>query len=86
MGAILLLRNACHSLVLYLVAETTEINPGLGWTKGEALSLYGWYTMMVYVMSVPGGYLADKFLGQRKSVTIGGVLQLIGHSVLAVKT
>ena len=72
-------------LVLYLVAETTEINPGLGWTKGEALSLYGWYTMMVYVMSVPGGYLADKFLGQRKSVTIGGVLLLIGHSVLAVE-
>ena len=72
-------------LVLYLVAETTEINPGLGWTKGEALSLYGWYTMMVYVMSVPGGYLADKFLGQRKSVTIGGVLLLVGHSVLAVE-
>ena len=72
-------------LVLYLVAETTEINPGLGWTNGEALSLYGWYTMMVYVMSVPGGYLADKFLGQRKSVTIGGVLLLIGHSVLAVE-
>ena len=67
------------------MAETTEINPGLGWTKGEALSLYGWYTMMVYVMSVPGGYLADKFLGQRKSVTIGGVLLLIGHSVLAVE-
>ena len=41
--------------------------------------------MMVYVMSVPGGYLADKFLGQRKSVTIGGVLLLIGHSVLAVE-
>ena len=72
-------------LVLYLVAETTQANPGLGWTKGEALALYGWYTMMVYVMSVPGGYLADKFLGQRKSVTIGGVLLLIGHSVLAIE-
>ena len=40
-------------LVLYLVAETTAANPGMGWTSGEALALYGWYTMMVYVMSVP---------------------------------
>lgn len=72
-------------LVLYLVTETTQANPGLGWTNGEALALYGWYTMMVYVMSVPGGYIADKFLGQRKSVTIGGVLLLIGHSVLAIE-
>lgn len=72
-------------LVLYLVSETTGANPGLGWTNGEALSLYGWYTMMVYVMSVPGGYLADKFLGQRKSVTIGGILLLVGHSVLAIE-
>ena len=72
-------------LVLYLVSETTGANPGLGWTNGEALSLYGWYTMMVYVMSVPGGYLADKFLGQRQSVTIGGILLLIGHSVLAIE-
>ena len=72
-------------LVLYLVAETTATNPGMGWTSGEALALYGWYTMMVYVMSVPGGYIADKFLGQRKSVTIGGVLLLIGHSILAIE-
>ena len=72
-------------LVLYLVTETTQANPGLGWTNGEALALYGWYTMMVYVMSVPGGYIADKFLGPRKSVTIGGVLLLIGHSVLAIE-
>ncbi len=49
-------------LVLYLVTETKEINPGLGWTDGDALALYGWYTMMVYVMSVPGGYIADKFI------------------------
>ena len=66
-------------LVLYLVTETKEINPGLGWTDGDALALYGWYTMMVYVMSVPGGYIADKFLGQKRSVLIGGVLLLIGH-------
>ena len=72
-------------LTLYLVEKTDAINPGLGWTDVEALSLYGWYTMMVYVMSIPGGIIADKFLGQKKSVYIGGVMLLIGHSVLAIE-
>lgn len=72
-------------LTLYLVEQTTSTNPGLGWTTGEALSLYGWYTMMVYVMSIPGGYIADKFLGQKKSVYVGGVLLLFGHSILAIE-
>lgn len=72
-------------LVLYLVAKTTENNPGLGWTNGEALALYGWYTMLVYVASIPGGWIADKFLGQKKSVLFGGILLVIGHSVLAIE-
>lgn len=72
-------------LVLYLVAKTEGGNGGLGWGKGDALALYGWYTMMVYVMSIPGGIIADKLLGQKKSVLIGGVLLLFGHSILAVE-
>jgi len=72
-------------LVLYLVAKTTEDNPGLGWSNGEALALYGWYTMLVYVASIPGGWIADKFLGQKRSVLIGGILLVIGHSVLAIE-
>ena len=39
-------------LVLYLVQATTDTNPGLGWSNGEALALYGWYTMLVYVASI----------------------------------
>ncbi len=72
-------------LVLYLTTVTTDKNPGLGWTNGDALALYGWYTMMVYVMSIPGGIIADKILGQKKSVLVGGVLLLFGHSVLAIE-
>ena len=72
-------------LVLYLVAETTEGNAGLGWTNGEALALYGWYTMLVYVASIPGGWIADKFLGQKKSVLYGGILLVAGHSILVVE-
>jgi POT family proton-dependent oligopeptide transporter len=72
-------------LVLYLITEVAEKNPGLGWSNGEALALYGWYTMMVYVMSIPGGIIADKLLGQRKSVMVGCVLLVAGHGILAVE-
>ncbi|MCX2679959.1 peptide MFS transporter [Galbibacter sp. EGI 63066] len=72
--------------VLFLVAETTENNPGFGWTNNEALALYGWYTMLVYVSSIPGGWIADRLLGQKKTVMLGGVLLCIGHSVLALNS
>ncbi len=71
-------------LVLYLVQETTAINPGLGWTNGQALALYGWYTMLVYVACIPGGIIADKLLGQKDTVLIGGILLTMGHGILAV--
>lgn len=72
-------------LVLYIIAKADE-GPmsGLGWTKEEALALYGWYTMAVYVMSVPGGILADKLWGQRKAVMVGGLTLCAGHLVLAL--
>ena len=72
-------------LVLYLVAETGSDNPGLGWANDSAIALYGWYTMFVYVASIPGGIIADKILGQRKSVFVGGMLLVAGHSVLAIE-
>ena len=72
-------------LVLYLVSATTEGNAGLGWTQSEALALYGWYTMLVYVVSIPGGILADKVFGQKKAVLIGGIILVAGHGILAVE-
>ena len=72
-------------LTLYLVEQTTSANPGLGWNNAEALALYGWYTMLVYVASIPGGWIADKLLGQKKSVLYGGILLVAGHSILAVE-
>ena len=72
-------------LVLYLVAETGADNPGLGWANDSAIALYGWYTMFVYVASIPGGIIADKLIGQRKSVFVGGLLLVAGHSVLAIE-
>ena len=71
-------------LVLYMISEVTGDNPGYGWSEGEAYSIYGTYTMLVYLMSIPGGLLADKVLGQKKTVMLGGILLCLGHGVLAV--
>ncbi len=71
-------------LVLYIATSATANDPGLGWTTKDALWLYGWYTMLVYVMSIPGGIIADKWLGQKKTVMLGGILLVAGHSVLAI--
>ena len=71
-------------LVLYLTSNHERLgNPGLGWDNASALQLYGWYTGLVYAMSVPGGLLADRLLGQKKSVMVGGILLCIGHLILA---
>ncbi len=72
-------------LVLYITGKTLDSNPGLGWTSGEALALYGWYTMLVYVASIPGGLIADKLIGQRKAVLWGGLILVLGHTVLAIQ-
>ncbi|MDN3491994.1 peptide MFS transporter [Winogradskyella bathintestinalis] len=71
-------------LVLYMAASATAIDPGLGWSNKDAIWLYGWYTMLVYVASIPGGWIADKFLGQKKTVMLGGLLLCVGHGVLAI--
>lgn len=71
-------------LVLFLISSATGDNPGYGWSETDALELYGWYTMLVYVMSIPGGWLADKVWGQKRTVLIGGLLLCAGHGILAV--
>lgn len=72
-------------LTLYMLAKVSDSNPGLGWEEGKALAIYGWYTMLVYVASIPGGIIADKMLGQRKSVMVGGWLLVAGHGVLSIE-
>jgi len=71
-------------LTLYMITEVSQKNPGLGWDDALALSIYGWYTMAVYVMSIPGGIIADRWLGQKKTVLYGGILLIFGHSILAI--
>ena len=68
-------------LMLYMVAPHSA--GGLGFSIVDAGKIYGTYTMMVYVMSLPGGYIADKILGQKLSVLIGGSIIAVGHFTLA---
>lgn len=52
---------------------------------GKANLIYGAYTSLVYITPVLGGYLADRYLGQRKAVAFGAVLLTFGHCLMAVE-
>jgi POT family proton-dependent oligopeptide transporter len=69
-------------LVLYLTATIAQ--GGAAFSIEKATSIYGWYTGLVYLSALPGGWLADRFLGQRRSVLIGGCVIAAGHFSLAV--
>ena len=72
-------------LTLYMkAAKAPGALGGLGWAKGKVYSVYGTYTMAVYVASIPGGWLADRVLGQKKAVMLGGLLLCAGHGIMAV--
>jgi POT family proton-dependent oligopeptide transporter len=57
------------------------------WLFSDAKSnlIYGAYTSLVYITPVLGGYLADRYLGQRKAVLFGGILLAFGHCLMAVE-
>lgn len=69
-------------LILFMTAAASE--GGLGFDVGKAGAIYGLYTAMVYMASLPGGWIADRILGQRKSVLIGGAIIAVGYLMLAV--
>jgi POT family proton-dependent oligopeptide transporter len=68
-------------LTLYIVDKARG---GLGWSKEQSLTIYGWYGGLVYLTPLLGGYLADKYLGQRRSVLMGGVLMMMGQFLLSL--
>ncbi|WP_423604581.1 peptide MFS transporter [Sphingomonas sp. MS122] len=54
-------------------------------SDGKSNLIYGAYTSLVYITPVLGGYLADRYLGQRKAVVFGGLLLAAGHTLMAVE-
>ena len=68
-------------LVLFMV---DSVRGGMGLTDKTAASIYGLYTSAVYLAALPGGWLADRFLGAQKAVWYGGIIIALGHFVLAI--
>jgi proton-dependent oligopeptide transporter, POT family len=71
-------------LALFIVAPIAS--GGLGLTTVEAARIYGNYTMAVYMLSIPGGFIADRYLGAHRAVLIGGIFIACGHYTLAINS
>lgn len=68
-------------LTIFLTAELAT--GGFGLDRAESLKIYGVFTALVYLTPILGGWFADKILGQRKSILIGGLVMAIGQFMLA---
>src|SRR5436189_1103246 len=71
-------------LILFMTAPVAT--GGLGFDTNVAGAVYGLYTSMVYMTSLPGGWIADRLIGQRRAVLYGGILIACGHFSMAVPT
>jgi POT family proton-dependent oligopeptide transporter len=69
-------------LILFMAAPVKT--GGMGFPLPEAGAIYGLYTGMVYLLSLPGGWIADRILGQRRAVLYGGIVIACGHFCLTI--
>ena len=68
-------------LLLFLI---DNVRGGMGLNEAEGAAIYGIYTASAYLLSLPGGWIADNLLGQRKSIWYGGLIIMLGHIILAI--
>jgi len=82
-------------LILYMTAATDHVvraadgsilraNPGLGLDVATAAAIYGLYTSLVYMLTLPGGWIADNLWGQRKAVFVGGCFIAAGQATMVL--
>src|SRR5262249_56913097 len=69
-------------LVLFMVAPAVE--GGLGFDTKRATSLYGTYTMAVYLLALPGAFVADRWLAPHRAIVLGGGMMAAGAVLMAV--
>lgn len=69
-------------LILFMTASVAD--GGLGWGVAKAGAIYGLYTSLVYLSNLPGGWIADRIMGHRRSVLVGGIVIAAGHFTIAV--
>ncbi len=71
-------------LVLAMVAGVES--GGLGLDDRTATAIYGLYTAAVYLLAVPGGWVADRLIGQQQAIWYGGIVIALGHFTMALPT
>ncbi|MHA7128611.1 peptide MFS transporter [Algoriphagus namhaensis] len=70
--------------LLILFMTTAIADGGLGFDDKTSGAIYGLYTMGVYLLALPGGWLADRLFGLKKSVWYGGIIIALGHFTMAL--
>lgn len=70
--------------LLILFMTKSVMDGGLGFDDQTSGAIYGLYVMGVYILALPGGWLADRLLGQKKAVWYGGIIIALGHFTMAV--
>lgn len=73
-------------IVVFLVSALDAENAGWGWSRSDALVLFGTYIGLVYLTPIIGGVLADKFFGFKKAVILGALIMTLGHASMAMET
>ncbi len=71
-------------LILYMIASPQE--GGLNFASPFASIIYGTYTSLVYMTAIPGGFIADNYLGPKLAIIIGGSIIALGHLLLTINT
>ncbi|MEO5567754.1 MAG: oligopeptide:H+ symporter, partial [Gemmatimonadaceae bacterium] len=70
--------------LLILFMSATIVNGGFGFTRATAGAIVGLYAFGVYIASLPGGWIADRWLGMRRAIWWGGVFIALGHLFVAL--
>lgn len=79
-------RFSFYTMVAMFTLYMRDKVEGFGWTAAEASTLYANYQMFVYASPLVGGWIADKKLGYRKAVMIGGFFFMAGHLLLSIRS
>ncbi|MGE3804100.1 MAG: peptide MFS transporter [Gemmataceae bacterium] len=79
-------RFSFYSMVALFTLYLQNPVDGFGWTKAQATSLYANYIMFVYASPLIGGWLADRKIGYRRAVMLGGLFFMAGHLLLSFRS
>jgi POT family proton-dependent oligopeptide transporter len=71
---------------LLILFMTDQVRGGFGLDDQTATAIYGLYTAFVYLVALPGGWIADRLWGARRAIFVGGAIIMCGHFVLAIES